>query len=377
VGLRVLVDARLLNGGGIGRYLRELCSRWLRDPRLESIRFLGRPSELESWLAEVDERGIGSIERWPDGPYSPVAQLRWPLAFWGARRAADVVFFPHYDVPCLAHPAPSVVTVHDLTHFRVPELFPAVKRWGGRLLLRAALSRATRLVTVSRFSRDDLVRWRPSIAEKLVVIPNGTSPAARPLSPEEQERALVRWGGYRPYLLAVGGFRPHKNLSLAIALLARLRRSHPDLRLLLAGPRDDHAARVEAEARAAGLGEAVVHVGPVADDQLRELYGLAEMLVFPSLYEGFGLPPLEAMACGTPVLVSNRGALPEVVGEAAPALDPGDVAAWEEEALRLLRDPALRARRCAAGQGRARLFSWDRSASETLEVLLRVAARGG
>src|SRR5690606_17497405 len=151
-GLQVLhihVDARLLRAGGSGRYVRELTSRWLLRPDVRRMCFFGRREELEPFLAEHDERGVARIVSWRDRPYSPAAQVRWPRLVRACPERPAVTFFPHYDVPLVDHPTPSVVAVHDLIHFEVPRGFPVWKRLLGRVLLRGALERATAVVTVS------------------------------------------------------------------------------------------------------------------------------------------------------------------------------------------------------------------------------------
>ena len=196
--MRIHVDARLLRAGGIGRYIREITGPWLREPEVASVRFLGRPEELEPWLDEVDVRGIAEVTAWSDPPYSLRAQLRWPGL--GSRRAEpDVTFFPHYDAPMIRHPRPSLVTVHDLIQYRLPEGFPGWKRWGGARLLGRAVTNATGIVAVSEATGEDLARRFPGAAAKVRVVKNGVSEVFRPLTPSEREAARERLGRLSPF----------------------------------------------------------------------------------------------------------------------------------------------------------------------------------
>lgn len=372
--MRILLDARLLDRGGIGRYLRELASRWLREDSVREVHFLGRGEELEEWLEETDPRGIATWTSWSDPPFSVRGQLRWAASLRRLARDADVTFFPHYDVPLLRHPSPSVVTIHDLTHFLVPSAFPRLKRLAGRFLLKGAVRRAGAIVTVSQNSARDLAEWATQSSGKVSVVHPGVSPCFRPLDGGELDRARRRWSEYRPFILAVGAPKPHKNLDLAVRLLARLRDRSRDLRLLVAGvPIRRETQRLRALASELGVEDALVPLGPRDDSELVELYSAAELFVFPSLNEGFGLPVLEAMACGTPVLASDRASIPEVAGEAAVLADPEDAAAWEAGARRLLDAPEERQSLVSKGLERAERFSWDRSARETLRILRAVA----
>ena len=299
MGLTIHVDARLLKGGGIGRYIREVAGGWLQSPQVESVHFLGRPAELEPWLADVDSRGISRLTPWADGPYSAGAQLRWSRLRASIRQG--VLFFPHFDVPLGRLPVPMVVTVHDLIHFQMPGGFPAWKRRLGGILLDRAVARARRVVTISQSTRSDLLARIPGVEDRLRVIPNGVTRSFLEPDPEVLRRRGLLLDRYRPYLLAVGALKAHKNLPLALEVLDRVRGHHPDLRLLVAAPHDPEGKRVLLrQARERRVADRVEVLGPVDEADLQALYSGAEALLFPSLYEGFGLPPLEALACGAP-----------------------------------------------------------------------------
>lgn len=365
--MRILVDARLLNGGGIGRFIREFSQRWLADPRVSRIDFLGSRSEIARWVPKVDSRGIGTVVGWPGSPYSMTRQIAWPGVFSKLSKRVDVCVFPHYDVPILRHPARSVVIVHDLIHFRFPSGFPVRVRVPGRLLMNSALHKASRLVTVSQYCRDDIIRWKPRTADKLSVITPGVSKVFCPLEEGEREDARHRWGGLKPFLMTVGPAKVHKNLELAVEVLAEVRRVQPDLRLIMVGAVGRGLRDLYRRAAALGVEDAVVGLGFLRDEYLRELYCTADALLFPSKYEGFGIPPLEAMACGCPVVASNLTAIPEAVGDAGWLVDPGH----KEEWVRAVTEAVLgsKGQNLKAGRLWASGFSWDRTAEELLGVV--------
>ena len=387
--MRIQVDARMLRAGGIGRYLREITGPWLSAEGVDRIRFLGRPEELEPWLEEVDGRGVAEIVPWDAGPYSPRAQIGWP--FVQARASGpggwkpEVSFFPHFDVPLLSHPSPSVVTVHDLIHFRFPGGFPFWKRWAGRILLQGALSNASRVVTVSQHSRVDILRLNPGLADRVEVVPNGVSTVFRPLAPEEEKPALDRWGHLVPFVLILGEWKRHKNLSLAVETVRRVRGTHPDLRLVVVGPGPGTRGSPSPTPYPGGTHDWIVPVEALRDDDLRELYALSRAFLFPSLYEGFGLPPLEAYACGARVLASRRTALPEVLEGKAELLDPDDKGAWVEALSGAVEAPRGRWNREETGPAgrsgpevriRPSVPSWADASRRTLELLELLAREG-
>jgi glycosyltransferase involved in cell wall biosynthesis len=367
-----LVDARALHASGIGRYLREILARLLIDERFGRIVLLGEPAALERFAAG---RGAGArVETvaYPGGFYSPRTQLAWAARAAHRAARADVSFFPHYDAPFLRLPRASVVAVQDLTHFRVPAAFPAWKRAPAGVLFDRVVRSAGRVLISSDSTRADLLERVPEVAAKTAVIPLGVGAAFQPCSASGCSGcAAVRALG--PYLLCVGNRKPHKNLAAAVEALARLLPECPELKLGVVGARFAARDEVDERAEALGVAHAVVERGGVDDDALRCLYTHAEALLFPSMYEGFGLPVLEAMACGTPVVVSNRTSLPDVVGDAGQLVEPHAPEAFAAAVRRLGAEPALRAELVRRGRERAARLSWERTAERTLDVLYEVA----
>ncbi|MDB4949847.1 MAG: glycosyl transferase group 1 [Gemmatimonadetes bacterium] len=377
VGARsLLVDARGLRKSGIGRYLREVLGGALADPRFGRLTLLGNPGELRDFLAERGTPDHARVVPFAHGFYSAAANVHWAAPRMRGIVHADAAFFPHYDVPLWPVARNAVVCVQDLSHFKLPELFPAWKRALGSVVLARAVAGAARVVVPSESSRADLVERCPAAAGKTEVIPHGASP---PLAVESGEPGgAVRVAGVpltslRPYLLCVGNRKPHKNFRTAVSALARLRRDDPSLRLVIAGQRFPEGDGVAEEAAALGIGHAVVEAGVVSEHELGALYAGAECLLVPSLYEGFGLTPLEAMLAGVPVVASCRASVPEVVGDAGLLVDPLDADAVAEAVRSLRGRPELRAELVRRGRERAARFTWRAAVERTLDLLHRAA----
>ena len=352
--------------------MREVVGRWTRRPaEVSQLNLLGRRSELEPWLRSVEPSVPTRVIPWPDPPYSVAAQVLWPLGLSRAVRESDAVFFPHYDAPAIGRGLPYAVTVHDLTQFLLVDRFPAWKRAAGRLLLQRVVRRATRVLTVSETTRRELARAGIAPEKTVTVVPNGVGDHFRPLTPAEERGARARWGEYVPFVLLVGWDRPHKNAELALAVLGQLRERGHDCRLLLAGPGGRMRGPIRRQAGRLGLALWVRELGVVPPEALRELYALATAVLVPSLHEGFGLPLLEGLACGAPVLASDRGALPEVAGP-APTLPPTDVGPWVEAVERLLlAGPPPGS--CERGLTHARHYNWSEASRKILAILREVA----
>lgn len=293
-----------------------------------------------------------------------------------ARHRVDALFVPAHVIPPV-HPRASVVTIHDLGYlYEADAHTPSARRyldWSTRWSARVA----ARVIAISRATRDDLIRHYHVPAEKIGVIPHGIDETFTPRPPDEVDRWLANLGLRRPYLLYVGTLQPRKNLARLIAAFDRLAAEHPDLRLVLAGKRGWLAEEIDAALARSPNRSRIDLPGHVPDSALPALYTGCEALALPSLYEGFGLPVLEAMACGAPVVISNRGALPEVGGDAAIVVDPLDTDAIAVGLARAL-DPAERERRVAAGRAHAARFRWDDAGRATLAVIEEaVAVTGG
>ncbi len=285
----------------------------------------------------------------------------------------DVLHSPHHTTPLLFCGRRRVVTFHDLTFFLLPERYPSTRRLYFQTMTRRSARVADAIITPSEAVRQDVMRILRVPPERVFVTPEAAGPAFRPQDASAIEAARRRYGLAGPFLLSVGSLEPGKNRERLLLAFARLRAQGLGHTLAVAG---QQAWRYEGEeplARRLGLGDAVRFLGYVPQADLPALYSAADLFVFPSLYEGFGLPALEALACGTPVVASNVSALPEVMGDAALLVHPFDVEGLAAAMERLLRDDALRADLRERGLQRAAEFSWERTARETLAVYEWVA----
>ncbi|HUB73902.1 MAG TPA: glycosyltransferase family 1 protein [Solirubrobacteraceae bacterium] len=294
-------------------------------------------------------------------------QLPLPLL---ARRAGVDLLHSLASTAPLWGPFRRVTTVHDLIYARFPEAHPGLRDRGMSVLVPAAARRSDRVIAISRSTRDDLVAQLGLDPARIDVVPNGLGVVQRvPALEAAQTRARFALDGRR-VLLSVSAKRPHKNLARLIDALALIAPERRPL-LVLPGYGTWHEAELRERALRSGVGEDVRFAGWISQAELEGLWALAEAFVFPSLYEGFGLPVLEAMARGVPVACSNASSLPEVAGEAALLFDPRDPRAIAAAVERLLGERELAARLRALGRQRARLFSWERSARLTLESYRR------
>jgi glycosyltransferase involved in cell wall biosynthesis len=289
----------------------------------------------------------------------------------------DIVHDPTGVSPFLmgAGGAKTIVTVHDVFAWSCPGHSSILDTLLYRYWLPHILTRVDTVITVSRRSQTDIQRYLALPANRLQVIPYGIASRFHPLPPEKVRKHLFqRFGLSMPYILYVGALTKRKNVERALEAFALLseRLSATKLQFVLAGPRTWKQTRVEATLRELGLANRVLLTGPLTDSDLPALYSGAELFVFPSLCEGFGLPPLEAMACGTPVVCSNTTSLPEVVADAAMTIDPYDVVSLAEAMEQVLRNRNLSESLRQKGLARAAQFTWDQTAKETVKLYRRV-----
>jgi glycosyltransferase involved in cell wall biosynthesis len=301
--------------------------------------------------------------------------LRLPLPPDLLAPRLDVFYNPDFPLPPLAY-APGVCTVHDLSFITVPQCaFPKLRA----LLLRTvpwALERARLVVAVSEHTRRDLVTLLGVPPQKVRVAANAVNPIFRPVRDANWRAAERRRLGLPEcFLLAVGTLEPRKNLVLALEALALLRERGQVLPLVVVGREGWLYEPIYERVETLRLRGQVRFLTDAGDADLLALYNLADVMVFPSLYEGFGLPPLEALACGAVVVCSNTSSLPEVVGDAALLVDPHDASGLERALERALDDTALRRDLAARGPAQARRYTWEASAASVLATL-REAAQG-
>jgi glycosyltransferase involved in cell wall biosynthesis len=266
-----------------------------------------------------------------------------------------VFFSPGFNPPALST-APIVITIHDLAHLQLPAFATLGRRLYYELLVKPASNRAYRVITVSEYSRMEILKWTGLPETSVVNVGNGVDPVFCPNGP--------RYDPGFPYILHVGAFRPHKNIGRLLTAFAAV--GDTTLRLVLTGKKNPELA---AQLKDRNIDNRVHFAGCVTDEWLAALYRGAVCLLLPSLIEGFGLPPLEAIACNTPVIVSRTTALPEVVGDAGILIDPLDVQDIRRAIERVLEDGRLRTKLRLAGRARARLFCWDRVAEKVHRVI--------
>jgi alpha-1,3-rhamnosyl/mannosyltransferase len=364
--VRLALDARKLTDFGIGTYLSALL-RGLEerdDIRLTVVARPGHEGRVERLAPSAN------VVTTSAGGYTVAEHLRVPAAMW--RERVDLVHIPHYVVPALT-PRPVVSTIHDVIQLFYPppdSTFLALLYL--RLTLRSALRRSRVVITVSRTSRRDLVNLFKADPGRLVVVPNGVDPelAVRP-SAEEVDALKEFYGLRAPLVLVVANDKPHKNLDVVLRAyhLAMRRHRVPGQLVFVGGV--EPSSRLAARAERLGMAEHVRFLGRVPQSHLRALYHVAAVLLHVALYEGFGLPILEAMRAGLPVVTSNVGAMRELGEDAARLVNPLDVGEVARAVEQVLVDDPLRRRMVEAGRRRAERLTWERTVDETVAAYRR------
>lgn len=360
--LRIGFDGHAFSSpaAGIRRYSREL---------VRALASLGEPLEVVALGGDAQAVPSG-IERVAESAHPP-SNAGWTLIGlpWTAARArVQLIHAPAYTAPFWAR-VPVVVTIHDVSYELHPEWYPYRRDRLRRYFYRRSATAATRVLTVSAFSASEISRAYGISRERIGVTPlgvHGAFGAGDPNLPLDLPANVSE-----PFLLHVGDLHERRNLTVVVDALLEARRhfgAASAMSLVLAGIDRGVADALCAMAAEAGAPDAIVALGPVSEQRIYELYRGALALVYPSLYEGFGLPLVEAMACGTPVLASHEASIPEVLGGAGLLLNPRDVGAWRDAIIRVVNDERLRDDLKARGLARAATFTWQRTARLTLDV---------
>ena len=329
-----------------------------------------RKTGMQKYAQEVASRLVGRVrEIRPERALKGAAGHLWEQCYLPAAASGSLLWSPNNTGPIVTRH--QVCTIHDVIPLDHPEWFSrGFSSWYQWLIPRLARA-AQHLIAVSEFTRSRLIDMFGLKPEKVSVVLNGIGEEFTPRPDEEVLRVRTRLGlPPGPYVLYVGSVEPRKNLARLLEAWEAVQAQCPDLQLVITGL-NKGASQVFSAVRIDKIPPRVTFTGYVEDAELPALYSGALVFVYPSLYEGFGLPPVEAMACGSPVITSNRTSLPEVVGSAALLVDPEDIESIAASIGQVANSESLRAQMRAQGLERARLFQWDTAATETWEILSR------
>ncbi len=379
--MRIGIDARFYGGEqskGLGRYTQKLIEYLAATDRHNEYVVFLQPDSFAQWsITAKNFTPVSAPYRW----YTLAEQLFMPWLIWRAQ--VDLMHFPHFNVPLL-YRGTFVVTIHDLIILRFPTsrattlgpLLYKLKHWAGQLVMRHAALQSAHILTVSEFSKTDIAQYYSLPPSKITVTYEAADPPRTQPSLSDQAQTLQQYHIKPPYLLYIGNAYPHKNLELLIGAMKALKQQPTAAgpwQLVLVGREDYFYKRLHQLAWSENVDDVVVFPGFVPDRQLAALSNQAALYVFPSLYEGFGLPALEAMVHGTPVLAARSSCLPEILGDGAAYFNPASVSDMIKQ-IQALTESATRTALIAAGQRRVQQYAWQHTASATARVYEQVTA---
>jgi glycosyltransferase involved in cell wall biosynthesis len=383
--MKIGVDATCWgNKRGFGRFTRELLEALLEvDKTNEYLFFIDDETAQSETIPPQVKKIVADTKMSPIKAASAEGcrSLKdlWAMSRVVWREKIDVFFFPAvYSYFPVFNRAKIVVTIHDVIADHHPELiFPNAKsKFFWKLKQNAAIRQADLIATVSEYSKKQIAEYFKLPLSRLRIISEGARPVFKVLKKtDETDKTLARFGliNGEKFLLYVGGISPHKNLATLINAFKQISANQPDVRLVLVGDYKDDPffsayPSLKKQVAESNLDEKVIFTGFISDEDLAQLYNTAALLVFPSLEEGFGLPAIEAMSCGTPVAASDCSSLPEVLGEAGRFFDPHDASNMAEVIERILNGDAERSAMSQKGLTRAEQFMWRKAAEDTLAI---------
>lgn len=377
--MRIGIDARFYGGEqskGLGRYAQKLIEYLAKHDNVNEYVIFLQQDGFDNWTIENPNfKPVLAPYNW----YSVQEQIFMPIKI--LKEKVDFMHFPHFNVPVL-YRGKFVVTIHDLILLRFPTerattLGPfmyKLKHWAGQFVMRRAAKGSSHVITVSEFSKKDILEYYKIPDEKVTVTYAAAERDPNNCVGDGLQTVLETYGIEQPYMLYVGNAYPHKNLEILLDVAKQMKeeakeagKERADIQMVFVGKEDYFYGRLKQEFWARDLDDSVVFTGFVPDADLPCLYQGAYSYVFPSLYEGFGLPPLEAMSYGTPVIAAERSCLPEILGDAAVYFDPESISGIIN-AVKQFEDPAVRADFGERGVQQVRRYSWHNMMAQTKAV---------
>ena len=367
------LDCRMLQGSGIATYLHNLIRSYKKKDHQLDLQYL-----VKNYTSIISAAPYYQNQhRFDSKIYSIHEQLFYPKRMG----KGDVLHVPHYNAP-LMFSGKLIVTVHDLCHYVMKDYFNGLpKRIYAGMFMKLVLIRADHIITVSHFTKNEIIKHFRIDPGKITVIHNGVDSYFYPRTEAETQRFLASNNLPERYLLYVGNIKPHKNISRLILAYYRAKSIAEDLPKLVICGRHDQNYNVVSQLYQSGaimepfVKENILFLGYAKYEDLPYLYSGADLFLFPSLYEGFGIPPLEAMACGTPALASNTSSLPEVLGDCALLVDPYNPADIAEGIIKLWNNPSLQKEMVDKGLIHVQKYNWESSAEEHLEIYQKHVAK--
>jgi glycosyltransferase involved in cell wall biosynthesis len=374
---KIGIDARFYGPSrkGLGRYTQEIVDRVVSDRNNDYVVFLSCDNFDEFKIDGANVKKVLADVRW----YTFAEQFLLPRMI--AREKLDLMHWPHFNVPLFC-PVNFVVTIHDLILTKFPTVKASTLRpvfyWftnlAYRLVISSAVYRAKKIIAVSQFTKDDLIKHFRLPDEKIVVTHLGVAQVFTTADTMSATDILSKYGIKQSFLLYVGNAYPHKNLEGLIKIFPEIKKLRPEMQLVLVGKDDYFYDRVKAFAREYDTsGNDMLFPGFVPDADLIYFYRHALAYVFPSQYEGFGLPPLEAMALGCPVISSNKASMPEILGDAALYFNPNDEIEMISQILKMVDNDDLRNELLEGGKEQVKKYDWGKCAEETLKIYKQIS----
>jgi glycosyltransferase involved in cell wall biosynthesis len=365
--MRVLIDAHMVGGNETGNetYIANLASHLAQLPGIECAASVVADVDLPVYFRD------SSINHFPLYPTGDWLRLLYTLPKMGYRWSADILHVTY--VAPLHVPCSLVVSVHDVSFKQYPEFFSTKERLLFATLLPMSLRRASAVITLSSHAKQEILTFYPFLEGKVYDIPLAASSLFRQIDEVESlNKIRLRYRLDHDFILAVGNIQPRKNLNRLIQAFKSVRQKINKVKLVIVGQAQWQASAIYAAIRQNGLEKDVIFTGYVTDEDLVLLYNSARIFIYPSLYEGFGLPILEAMSCGTPVITSNLSSMPEVAGDAALLVDPYSDEHMVDAILQIWEDESLALSLSERGLYRSQNFSWHETALKTLMVYKKI-----